>query len=224
MPPLSNLVAPPKNFAGMLPEFEYLNQVLSDGVIELPAKQPLVRAAWNAASVWPTSVNRTYRFGPPEDLVGADGAFPFHWVYAANEVLTAVWEARLCVNDVTRPGTFQFAPKAEQALIATLRCAQPLRLLDLSGDLASKLGIYDALRSPDYGFCQWLGYFLDRIIASHDGAIHGFCYPSRRHPGQDAYAISSRSMAALTEGLLITTELFGATAAYARLSQDRCRV
>ena len=112
-----------------LPEFEVLNQVLSDGVIELPARQLLVRAAWNDASVWPIKVNRAYRFGPPDELLDADGTFPFHWLYAADDVFTAVWEARLCDNDVTRPGTFQFARKAEQALIASLRCARPLRLL-----------------------------------------------------------------------------------------------
>jgi hypothetical protein len=54
-------------------------------------------------------VSATYRFGPPPALA-VDGSFPFHWVYAAADALTAAWEARLCLNDVTDPGTFISRP------------------------------------------------------------------------------------------------------------------
>jgi hypothetical protein len=48
-------------------------------------------------------------------------------VYAAAGAMTAAWEARLCLNDVTDPGTFYLAPGAEAALICTVRRSRCLR-------------------------------------------------------------------------------------------------
>jgi hypothetical protein len=171
----------PPEMTARLPAPASLRAELLSHIITHPAGQALVRAAWNEASIWPAKVERTYRFGPPADLADAAG-FPYHWAYIADDAYTAAWEAQLCQNDVTRPGTFYIAHGAELALIATLSFSAPLQLLDLTGLAASRLGIYDQLRSPDHGWCQWLGWQLDQIIAQEAGAIHGFVYPSRRQP------------------------------------------
>ncbi|MGK5061817.1 RES family NAD+ phosphorylase [Janthinobacterium sp. LB3P112] len=156
-------------------------------------------------------------------LAGPDG-FPCHWVYIADDAYTAAWEAQLCCNDVTRPGTFYIAHAAQHALIATLSFSVPLQLLDLTGLAASRLGIYDQSRSPDHAWCQWLGWQLDQIIAREKGQIHGFMYPSRRQPGKLAYAISSRHMATLGKSMACSNVQFGNTDAYARLLADHLRV
>ncbi|KHA76796.1 hypothetical protein NC77_21670 [Janthinobacterium lividum] len=213
----------PPDMAARLPALASLRTELLSNIIILQAGQVLVRAAWNEASIWPLKVERTYRFGPPAELARPSG-FPYHWIYIADDADTAAWEAQLCCNDVTRPGTFYMAHRAEQALIATLSFSMPLRLLDLTGLAASRLGIYDQLRSPDHGWCQWLGWQLDQIIAQEAGAIHGFIYPSRRQPGKLAYAISSRHMASLGQAMACSQRAFGDSPAYPRLLADRLRV
>lgn len=221
-PELEETPIPPE-MAARLPALPLLRAELLRNLATHQADQPLVRAAWNAASIWPAKVERTYRFGPPAALANANG-FPYHWIYIAEDTCTAAWEAQLCQNDVTRPGTFYIAHGAQQALIATLSFAAPLNLLDLTGLAASRLGIYDQLRSPDHGWCQWLGWQLDQIIAQENSPIHGFMYPSRRQPGKLAYAISSRHMAALGTSMACSQLPFGDTEAYSRFLCDRLRV
>ena len=211
------------DIAATLPPRDLLRQVLASHIIEISAGSRLVRAAWNPASVWPDRVTKTYRYGPHDSLSTATG-FPFYWIYAAEETLTAVWEAQFCSNPATFPGCFTVQPGAEKGLIATLTFDQPLRLFDLSGATASRLGIYDQLRSPDYERCQWFGVELDQILAEHSGQVHGFAYPSRRHPGALAYAISSRVRRALTTGLAIDAKAFAETAEYAQLLADPCHI
>ena len=221
-PELEETPIPPE-MAVRLPALASLRAELLSNIITHPADQPLVRAAWNAASIWPAKVERTYRFGPPAELAGPDG-FPYHWVYIADDAYTAAWEAQLCRNDFKRPGTFYIDHNAQQALIATLSFGAPLQLLDLTGLAASRLGIYDQLRSPDHGWCQWLGWQLDQVIAQEKSQIHGFVYPSRRQPGKLAYAISSRHMASLGQAMACSQRAFGDSPAYARLLADRLRV
>lgn len=144
------------------------------------------------------------------------GEFPFHWIYLARDLLTAVWEARLCTNDVSEPGQFFYARDAESALIAHIEFERDLRFLDLTGDAASMLGIYESLSSPDHEWCQWLGCALDRLISRHP-EIDGVRYMSRKHLGHYAYAISSRPMTKF-EGLRhVSIERFGDTQAFSRL-------
>ncbi|MBE3025020.1 hypothetical protein [Janthinobacterium sp. GW458P] len=213
----------PPEMAARLPALASLRAELLSNIITHPAGQVLVRAAWNAASIWPAKVERTYRFGPPTALAGPAG-FPFHWAYLADDAYTAAWEAQLCRNDVTRPGTFYIDHNAQQALIATLSFSAPLQLFGLTGLAASRLGIYDQLHSPDHAWCQWLGCQLDQVIAQEAGASHGFVYPSRRQPGKLAYATSSRLMATLGARMACSHVQFGNTEAYARLLADRLRV
>jgi hypothetical protein len=214
----------PGYIASKLPSYEHTRRALSKSVIELPAGTEFIRAAWNDASVWPGSVQRTYRFGPPKDLAGADGSFPFHWIYVASDVMTAVWEARFCANDVTRPGTFYIEPQAGEAKIARFTFDSPIRLIDLAGASASKLGIFDMLASPDHEWCQWFGCVLERVIASRRGAIDGIFYMSRKHPGHRAFAISSKAMARLDAHRSTSLEKFKDTSEFLQLQDDPCFV
>jgi hypothetical protein len=210
----------PKHIASKLPHPDLLKDVLGGHLIEHSARTELVRAVWNKASVWPEKVNQTYRYGPHESLKTVDG-FPFYWIYAAEETLTAIWEAQLCVNPITHPGHFTLAKGAENALIVNLSFDQPLQLFDLSGKAVSKLGIYDQLRSPDYEWCNWFGLLMDHIISEHFQHVHGFVYPSRRHPGGAAYAISSHVHKELAHGLVSTETLFQETNEYFDLIHDK---
>lgn len=143
---------------------------------------------------------------------------------SADEATTAVWESQFCKNPATHPGRFIVEAGAEKGMIAHLSFDEPLRVFDLSGVAASKLGIYDLLRSPDYEWCQWLGVELNHILTESGGQIHGFAYPSRRHPGALAYAISSRVRDALARGMRVEVEKFGDTALYAGLLDDPCYI
>ncbi|MES2263739.1 MAG: RES domain-containing protein [Pseudomonadota bacterium] len=224
MPTDQDLPVPPPHIVGRLPAIELLERALLDSSIEIVPGHQFVRAAWNEASIWPRQVQRTYRFGPPLESIGVDGRYPFHWAYVATHAITAVWEAQLCANDVTRPGTFYIRPQAAQAIIATLSFGQPLRLFDITGTTASKLGLFDEINSPDHEWGQWFGCQLDRIIVAQKGAVHGFRYPSRRHPGHSAFAISSRVMDTLASSLSKSTVKFGATEEFAALTSDACCV
>lgn len=218
---IAEFPSPPPRIAARLPSAVLLRQALLGSIQTIPAGQPLIRAAWNAASVFPPRVEVTYRFGPPA-ACKRDGAYPFHSIYAAADEMTAVWEAGLCRNDVTDPGTFYLAAGAEAAL-ASLRFALPLLLLDLSGITLSKLGLSDDISSPDHEGTQWLGCMIDAVIAEQAGRIGGIGYPSRKQRGHQAFAISSRSFAALAPGLTAVLQPFGATAACAALKADACR-
>ena len=206
-----------------LPPRELLRQVLGSHIIEISEGRELVRAAWNENSVWPQRVDRVYRFGPPESTKsGAE--FPFFWLYAADESFTAVWEARFCINPATHPGRFMLDANAADGLIARMSFNCPLRLFDLSGAASSKLGIYDHLRSPDYAWCQRFGVALDQILSEYHGEVHGFVYPSRRHPGSRAYAISSRVCVALGASMRTRVERFASTQDFAELISHPCHM
>jgi hypothetical protein len=220
---LNESSAAPATIAARLPPRDLLRQVLAEYVAETPAGFALIRAAWNLPSVWPAQVERVYRFGPPAELKAASG-WPFFWIYAAEAAFTAVWEAQFCMHPVTHPGRFMLSPGAENGLIATLSFDDSVSWFDLSGDAASKLGIYDPLRSPDYAWCQWLGVELDQLMVERGGGVHGFIYPSRRHPGQRAYAISSRSRDSLAVMLRQRVVRFVNSAEYAELMADPCRI
>lgn len=206
-----------------LPPRELLRQVLVAHIIEIPEGCELVRAAWNEGSVWPQRVDRVYRFGPPEGMKSGAG-FPFFWLYAAEESFTAVWEARFCINPATHPGRFMLDTNAADGLIARMSFNCPLRLFDLSGAASSKLGIYDQLRSPDHAWCQRFGVELDQILCEHHGEVHGFVYPSRRHPGSRAYAISSRVGVALGASMHARVERFASTQDFAELVSHPCHI
>lgn len=212
---------PPAVIAENLPSDTQLWRALKENVHELKAGTVLVRAAWIEPSIWPTCVEKTYRFGPPVVTKDVSGKFPFHWIYLAADLLTAVWEAGMCINEVSEPGHFFFERGAENGLIVHMEFDRDLRLLDLTGDVTSKLGIYELISSPDHEWCQWLGCALDRLISRHP-EIDGLRYMSRKHPGYFAYAISSRSMGRLNGGRKTITARFGDTQTFSMLQSDPC--
>jgi len=117
-----------------------------------------------------------------------------------------------------------FETNAADGLIARMAFNCPLRLFDLSGAASSKLGIYDYLRCPDYAWCQRFGVELDHILLEYHGEVHGFVYPSRRHPGSRAYAISSRVGVALGMGMRTSVERFASTQDFAELVANPCYI
>ncbi|MES2757759.1 MAG: RES domain-containing protein [Pseudomonadota bacterium] len=217
-----DLPSPPPHVAAHLPGAMLLRQALLASIRTVPAGETFIRAAWNTASIFPHRVDVAYRFGPPPAW-RRDGAFPFHWIYAAADDMTAVWEAGFCRNDVTDPGTFYVAPGAEAALIASLRFDVELALIDLSGITLSKLGLSDDISSPDHEGTQWLGCMIDAVIAEQDGRIAGIGYPSRKQRGHRAFALSSRAIGVLAPALTVTRQRFGDSAACAMLMADPCR-
>lgn len=68
----------PPSFAETLPAVARLQPILAANVTVLPAGTRLYRAVRHLAAVIPPYVTRTYRFGPPDALRGADGQYPFY--------------------------------------------------------------------------------------------------------------------------------------------------
>jgi hypothetical protein len=62
-------------------------------------------------------------------------------------------------------GTFYIECEASIGRIARISFDSPLNLIDLTGDTASKPGIFDALGRPDHEWCQWFGCLIDQVIA-----------------------------------------------------------
>ena len=219
------VVEPPPDLRGTFPPLDRLIECFATATTEVTG--PLFRAAYVSESVLPTKIRKVYRFGPPEALLLPDGQKPFWWLYAAPLAETAIWEARFCLNDVTQAGTYYFDESAvKQGIVAELRFPRTLRLWDLNGSAASRLGIYDQLSSPDYEWCQWFGHYMDLAILATDEAIRpdGFVYPSRRHRGHAAIAISSRALLALRDGVIRTDTPFAEHADYGRMLRDKLRI
>lgn len=220
-------VEPPSYLRGRLPSPVQLKECLTNEPFPVGGEAQLYRAAYLPESVLPMSVARAYRFGPPPELFSGGIEMPFWWLYTAHVAETAIWEAQFCKNDVTRPGTFYIDPFAVQhGIIAELRFPRPLRFWNLNGSVASRLGIFDDLSSPDYEWCQWFGYYIDVAMQSVDGAMRpdGFVYPSRRHRGHTAVAISSRVLPELRDGVARSETPFAKHPDFERLLDDRLRV
>lgn len=214
----------PPHIAKRLPPLPLLRAALLEHIARIEPLSVVIRAAWNDWSILPATVDRTWRFGPPACLRAADGSFPFHWIYAATDTLTAAWEAGLCANDAEQPGTFYIPAGARHAFVATLSFEVPLVLADLNGIASSKLGIFDQVSSPDHEWCQWFGCMVDAVVAERGLGIDGMLYPSRKHRGHDAIALSSRAMARLLACVAVSHRRFGATPAYEQLLGDPCCV
>ena len=52
---------PPDHIAARLPSYELAEHALKTSIVNFPTGSTFFRAAWNAASVWPASVQRTQR-------------------------------------------------------------------------------------------------------------------------------------------------------------------
>ncbi|MDB0543312.1 RES family NAD+ phosphorylase [Ralstonia solanacearum] len=209
-------------FDETLPTTERLQQALATSVITLAAGTRVYRAVRHPVAVIPPFVQRTYRFGPPDTLRNRDGQFPFYWLYAAQDLHTALWEAEFCCNDITQPGTFYIPDAvAEIGLIAEFELRVDVSILDLSGTALSKLGIYDRI-SAEHAWCQWLGVRLHELLCRWNapGRPLGFRYPSRRHKNHGALAIHSQSLELWRKGVVSRVTPFAEWAEFERLRAD----
>ncbi|WP_322093945.1 RES family NAD+ phosphorylase [Paraburkholderia bannensis] len=217
---------PPDDF-GAMPSVGQIITGLTGETVLITGGEPLHRAAWSRDSVLPAHASRPYRFGPPEALRAADGTVPFWWLYLAPIADVTVWEARFCLNDVTRPGTFYIDPAAERdGLIATLSFPRDLRLWNLNGEASSRLGIYDHLSSPDYDWCQEFGARMHEAILQIDGQSRpdGFLYPSRRLRGSAAIALTSEAVESMRAQVSSQHQRFADHLVYERLRDHPLRV
>lgn len=188
------IVDPPEYLRGMLPPVRRIVEALTSESLVWTPDQALYRAAYVPAAVLPERVLRAYRFGPPAELLDENGEFPFWWLYTADRPETAVWESGFCKNDVAQPGTFYFDSFAlRHGVIAKLSFPRSLRLWNLNGEAASRLGIYNQLSSPDYEWSQWFRYrmFHAMQVAPTGERPDAFAYPSRKHRGHRAVAIGT---------------------------------
>ena len=153
-------VAPDDIFSS-LPLGNAIKALAQSQPVAVKAHHRLYRAAWNVASVLPDTVNKFYRFGPPPSIVSAPGPIPYWWLYVADEAMTCIYEAGFCGHDARQPGSFYIEAHAvERGLIAIMDFPTELRLLDLTGDVAFTMGVYDLLSSTDHRWCQWFAYQL----------------------------------------------------------------
>ncbi|WP_354673901.1 RES family NAD+ phosphorylase [Cupriavidus alkaliphilus] len=189
-------IAAPEPIAVTLPSTDRLRQAFAGGAVILPAGTQVFRAVRHLAAVIPPFVERTYRFGPPAELAGPDGRFATYWMYAAQDLTTALWESGFCTNDMMQPGTFYIPPGiAEGGLIATFTLKADIQVLDLDGTVLSKLGIYDQIHG-EHAWCQWFGLRMLELLAGFRGDTGpvGFRYPSRKHKSHLALAVRSASL------------------------------
>ncbi|MDB0543937.1 RES family NAD+ phosphorylase [Ralstonia solanacearum] len=188
----------PSPYVETLPSLERLRQALEPSITVLPAGASFFRAVTHPAAVIPPYVQRTYRFGPPDETRGSwhSESYPFFWLYAAADMETALWEAQFCRNDMTQPGTFYIPDTfAADGLIAEFTLQQDVPVLMLGGTEVSRLGISERING-EHAWCQWFGVRLDEMLASwaQPGQPLGFIYPSRRHKNHNALAINSDAL------------------------------
>jgi hypothetical protein len=63
-------------------------------------------------------------------------------LYVADEAMTCICEAGFCGHDARQPGSFYIeAHVVEHGLIATMDFPTELKLLDLTGDVTSTMGV-----------------------------------------------------------------------------------
>ena len=219
--PTSKFSTPP-SIAATLPPIDRLRQVLAGAEITLPAGSQLFRAVRHPAAVIPPYVERTYRFGPPAVFVGPDGRHTTYWMYAAQDLLTALWESSFCTNDVTQPGTFYIpAAVAQDGLIAIFTLQRDIRLVDLSGTMLSKLGIYDQIHG-NHEWCQWFGLLMLEALAGRVGesTVMGFRYPSRKHKMHLAVAVQSGALEQWRSDVIVQVKRFAELPEFGQLRAD----
>jgi hypothetical protein len=216
----------PANVAEQMPPRSLVMDVMASSVCTLRRGTLLSRAAWSAASAIPEFVTQTYRWGPPASSRHAIGRFPFYWLYVAEDIHTAIWEGRFCEKVQRYPGFFKFNNGAEDGLLVNLRLEADLKLFEIGGQTAARLGIYDQLSDPDHRWCKYFGLEMHHVMSAlfdETGAI-GIRYPSRRLRNYSAIAIHSSHLARWKKSVTIETARFGDLPVYRELFNDPCRL
>lgn len=215
---------PPLPAGVKIPSDKVLAILLARPPVTVLAHTPLFRAVWNVGNIWPHSVTKTYRFGPPAESFDSGGTPPFHWMYAADNAMTAVLEARFTRVSMEDPNLFYIEPDAAKiALVAALNIGRDLQLLDLTGNTGALTSLYDVISSPDYQACNWLGLRLHDMGITAEGPLDGILYPSRIRRVATAIAISSTRIADLESQSTDSVVNFKDTAEYQALMADKLR-
>lgn len=219
-------VAPP-DIVSALPSNQSIAILAKTAPSIVRSRFTLARAAWNRPSVLPATVNRFYRFGPPDVIAGPAGStLPYWWLYVADELMTGIYEAGFCGHDARKPGRFFIHDAAvKNGLLAQLKFPSPLRLLDLPRH-AFTMGIHDKLSSPDHAWCQWFAYQLQAagLFDTPGGAFDGLLYPSRKRRGVNAIALASTYVDAARPRISSATRAFRTSKEYRQLWADPFRI
>jgi len=219
---MTKIVIPP-HYASALPTPKSLAALKQTDPVIVSASSPLHRAAWNPGSVLPLVAEKFYRFGPPDDAVAAKKPPPYWWLYIADVVMTCIYEAGFCAHDKSHRGHFYIPSGAvENGQIASFVFPADLRLLDLRGETAFNMGIYDLLSHPNHEWCQWFAYQLVKAgFFTGRVAFHGILYSSRKNRGKDAIALFSEYVNHVRSEIQHKTVAFKKTAEYKELKRSK---
>jgi hypothetical protein len=161
---------------------------LTPSVLTVPAGARLARLYY-AASRYPIAWN-TFRYVGPMNArwdhhVPAMGAA----VAKGRGIYYAAPEAKTCLAEV-----FQTTRRIDRAFqspwLAIFESAQPLRILDLTGDFATRMGASMAIHSGSRERAR--GWARDLYEAFPD--IQGIRYASSMNGGAPAYALNERAL------------------------------
>jgi RES domain-containing protein len=218
---VTKIIIPPA-FASDLPTLASLAALKQMTRATVPASSPLHRAAWTKDSVLPLTAKNRYRFGPPPALVAGKTSRPYWWLYVADAIETCIYETGFCEHDKTRPGHFYINRTAQKGgQIASLLFPTELRLLDLTGQTAYHMGIYDRVSSPNHEWCQWFAcHLVNEGFFTGAGRFDGILYPSRKNRGKNAIALYSGyvNRKVVRSNIHVTLTLFKKTADYKALT------
>lgn len=121
--------------------------------------------------------------------------------------------AQFCAHAANTRGHFYIEAAAETGgLIATIDFPSDLRLLNLTGDTAFQLGVFDALSGEDHLWCQWFAcQLVNAGFFRGNERFDGLLYPSRKNRGATAIALFSAHVDAMRHRITHSTVPFTAT-------------
>jgi hypothetical protein len=114
----------------------------------------------------------------------------------------------------------------EHGLIAIMDFPTELKLLDLTGDVAFAMGVYDMLSSTDHRWCQRFAYQLqaEGLFAGPGRAFDGLLYPSRKNRGKQTVALASTYVDDVRGKIVHAGQPFKQTPEYRQLLVDPFRI
>lgn len=190
----------PHYLKSLVPTVDQILRALDGRLYSYKVETEFIRIVDDEKHVTSASPTKAHRFGPPLEIVPADGILPFTWLYMAGDELVAAWESQVVLNNHGAGNGFHITRRAlESGVIARVRFARELRLWNLGEDHSSRLGIHDIVSSSDHEACQWIGLRIREamLMLPPDQRPDGFVYPSRRVKGFPALAIGDWVVAEL---------------------------
>lgn len=213
----------PQELEGSVPTAEQILRAIGEQKYSYERDRVFIRAVDDPRFVGTASPFKAHRFGPPIDLVTANGALPFTWVYLGMDSLVAAWESQLVLNNRGAGNGFHITTKANRSgVLASIRFARPLLLWNLGEDHSSRLGFHDAISSRDHVACQWFGLNLREamLMKREQERPDGFVYPSHRVKGYPALALADWAAKDLFSSAEVSLQPFVESDVYARFRDD----